>query len=61
MTGTYRPTDSDRKLLIQRLRELVDALDSRAPQLERHGEIQIADDAAVLREKAIARIAQLEA
>ena len=45
---------------IQLLRELIDALDRRVPHIERTGEIQIARDAAVLREKALKRIAALE-
>ena len=53
------PSD-DRRQLISRLRELIDALDSRLPHLEREGEVQIATDAAALKSKAMARIAQLE-
>lgn len=45
---------------IQLLRELIEALDRRVPHIERTGEIQIARDAAVLREKALKRIAALE-
>jgi hypothetical protein len=45
---------------IQLLRELIEALDRRVPQIERTGEIQIARDAANLREKALTRIAALE-
>lgn len=45
---------------IQRLRELIEALDRRVPQIERTGEIQIARDAASLRDKALKRIATLE-
>ena len=44
---------------IQLLRELIDALDRRVPQIERTGEIHIARDAADLREKALKRIAEL--
>jgi hypothetical protein len=46
---------------IQLLRELIEALDRRVPQIERTGEIQIARDAAELREKALKRIAVLRA
>jgi hypothetical protein len=53
------PSD-DRRQLISRLRELIEALDSRVPHLEREGEVHIATDAAALKSKAIARIAQLE-
>jgi hypothetical protein len=45
---------------IQILRELIDALDRRVPHIERTGEVQIARDAASLREKALTRIAVLE-
>lgn len=45
---------------IQLLRELIEALDRRVPHIERTGEIQIARDAASLREKALKRIALLE-
>ena len=44
---------------IQLLRELIEALDRRVPQIERTGEIQIARDAADLREKALKRLAEL--
>ena len=44
---------------IQILRELIEALDRRVPHIERTGEIQIARDAAELREKAVKRIAEL--
>jgi hypothetical protein len=45
---------------IQILRELIEALDRRVPHIERTGEVQIARDAANLREKALTRIAALE-
>jgi hypothetical protein len=45
---------------IRHLRELIDALDRRVPQIERSGEIQIAREAAKLREQALARIAALQ-
>jgi hypothetical protein len=44
---------------IQLLRELIEALDRRVPQIERTGEIQIARDASELKEKALKRIAEL--
>jgi hypothetical protein len=58
LTGEEKATD--RKRLIKRLRELIDALDSRVPQLEREGETRIADDAAALRQKAVERLTELE-
>ena len=60
MTDT-QSTNLDRQRLIARLRELIDSLDSRVPHLERDGEMRIAEDAAALRDKALARLAQLEA
>lgn len=50
-----------RNRLIPELRELIAALDRRVPQVERAGEVSIARDAAALRDKALERIAQLEA
>lgn len=52
--------DGDRSQLIDRLHELIEALEARVPHLERDGERQIAGDAAALKAKAIERIAQLE-
>ena len=45
---------------IRNLRELVAALDRRVPHVERAGEALIAQDAAVLKAKALRRIAELE-
>ena len=53
-------SDADKKMLIARLLELIDALDSRVPHLEREGEIDIASEATALRAKAMERIAQLQ-
>ena len=50
---------SDRGL-IERLRELIAALERRVPQLQRPGEKQIARDAATLRTRAEARLAELD-
>jgi hypothetical protein len=41
------------------LRELIDALERRVPMIERLGEVQIARDAELLKEKALKRIADL--
>ena len=46
--------------ILAALRELVEALDRRVPHLERSGEIQIAKDAALLRNEAVTRIAALQ-
>jgi hypothetical protein len=53
--------EADRTRALRHLRELIAALDRRVPHIERIGEITIARDAATLRKKALARIAQLEA
>jgi hypothetical protein len=60
MTGSHLEPDAGRQRLIDQLRELIDALDSRVPQLEREGETRIAGEAAALKEKAVKRLAQLE-
>ncbi len=46
--------------LIRELQELIEALDRRAPQLQRGGEASIAQDAAALRMKAVTRLAELK-
>ena len=46
---------------LRRLHELLEALDRRVPQVERVGEVSIAREAAALRDKALQRIAILEA
>jgi hypothetical protein len=43
----------------RRLRELIAALDRRAPRVERAAEAGIARDAAALREKAVDRLAEI--
>jgi hypothetical protein len=45
---------------LQILHELIAALESRLPQVERAGEAAIARDAAALKARALARIAELE-
>ena len=45
--------------LTRELEELIIALDRRVPCVERAGEAAIARDAAALREKAVARLAEL--
>ena len=42
------------------LHELIEALDRRAPQADRSGEIRISKDAAVLRSEAVTRIEALK-
>jgi hypothetical protein len=50
----------ERARVLRHLQELVAALDRRVPHCERIGEVQIARDAAALRDQALKRIAQLE-
>jgi hypothetical protein len=59
-TGGTDP-DQDRARIIARLREIIHALDSRVPHLEREGEMRIVEEAKSLRDAAVARIAALEA
>lgn len=53
-------TELDRKRAVRHLRQLIEALDSRVPRIERAGEGNIASDAAALKTKALKRIAELE-
>jgi hypothetical protein len=50
-----------RTQLVRELRELIAALDRRVPHVERAGEAAIARDAAMLKAKALKRIAELVA
>ena len=45
--------------LAKDLHELIEAIDRRLPQIERAGELAIARDAALLRERAMARLTAL--
>ena len=52
--------DRSDQTLVHDLRELIAALDARAPRLEREGERDIAHDAQKLRLAALKRIEELE-
>jgi hypothetical protein len=52
---------TDRKRLVQHLRDLIEALDRRVPHVERAGEVTIAREASELRTLAVRRVAELEA
>ena len=52
---------NDKSTQIRHLRELIAALDRRLPRIERVGEAAIARDAAALKAKALARLAELQA
>jgi hypothetical protein len=45
---------------IRHLRELIDALERRVPNIQREGEMAIAREAAALKARAIERLAELE-
>jgi hypothetical protein len=55
------PTAALQQRMIDDLLELISALDRRVPRLEATGELDIASDAAKLRDKALQRIAELQA
>ena len=59
---TAKPTapNFQRAGLILALREIIDALDRRGPQVERAGEKRIAQDALTLRRQAVERLEELE-
>jgi hypothetical protein len=50
---------SGRSRIVTALRELIGALDRRAPRIERMGEIGVAREAAILRLEAVTRIEKL--
>ena len=55
ITGGSPPSE-----VIAALRELIEALDRRVPQVERSGELRIGKDAAMLRSQAVTRIEALQ-
>lgn len=55
------PQNDKTKQQIRHLRELIAALDTRVPRIERAGEATIARDAAALKKKALERLAELQA
>src|SRR5258705_9312060 len=61
MSGNNGTNQSDRTRKLRHLHELIAALDRRVPHVERNGEIAIARDGRALKEKALRRIAELEA
>jgi hypothetical protein len=61
MSATKKAAESDRTRKRGHWHELIVALDRRMPQVERIGETQIAREGRALREKAVQRIAELEA
>jgi hypothetical protein len=61
MSTNNKIAQSDRTRKLRHLHELIAALDRRVPHVERMGEIEIAREGRALREKALRRIAELEA
>ena len=61
MSSSKGGAQSDRTRKLRHLHELIAALDRRVPHVERIGEIEIAREGRALREKALQRIAVLEA
>ena len=61
MSSNKGVAQSDRTRKLRHLHELIAALDRRVPHVERIGEIEIAREGRALREKALQRIAELEA
>jgi hypothetical protein len=59
MTIEFQRSAPTGNRMITRLRELVSALDRRAPHLGRPGELRIAQDAQMLRSRAVAQIEAL--
>lgn len=57
----FTENNDSRTRQVRHLRELIAALDRRAPQIARVGEAKIARDAAAMRDNALKRIAALEA
>jgi len=61
MAKETKALESDRAQKLRHLHELIDALDRRVPHVERAGEVDIAREGIALKEKALQRIAELEA
>ena len=60
MTTTERTDAKGGTTIIERLRELIKALDRRAPSPGRTGEVDIVRDASALRARALERLTDLE-
>jgi hypothetical protein len=61
MSSHKAMAESDRARKLRHLHELIAALDRRVPHVERIGETKIAREGRALRDKALRRIAELEA
>jgi hypothetical protein len=61
MSSNKGITQSNKTRKLRHLHELIVALDRRVPHVERIGEIEIAREGRALRERALQRIAELEA
>lgn len=60
MSGPTASVATDRSRTIRELRELIVALERRVPQVQRLGEVAIAQAAAALKADALRRIDELE-
>lgn len=61
MSSNKVTSQPDRTRKLRHLHELIAALDRRVPHVERIGEIEIAREGGALKERALQRIAELEA
>jgi hypothetical protein len=60
ITAEYAMNIGTDTSIVRELHELIAALDRRVPQVQRAGEVAIANAAAVLRAEAVKRIAEIE-
>ena len=60
MIDDTRSTTTQRSRTVRHLHDLIAALDRRVPQVQRVGEVSIAEAAAVLRAEALKRIEEIE-
>ena len=59
MTPARIGVDAERKRVIEALHELIEALDRRIPDMTRAGEIEIQEQAAELKQRAVRRLQEL--
>lgn len=60
MIDDTRSTATKRSRAVRHLHDLIAALDRRVPQVQRFGEVSIAEAAAALRSEALKRIEEIE-
>lgn len=59
MTPSHIDVETERKRVIEALHELIEALDRRIPDMTRAGEIEIQEQAAELKQRAVRRLQEL--